>query len=145
MNFLLALLVIFPMIFLEGGSLTATLVFLPLVVLNQVIFTLGLAFILAAVNVFYRDTGIIMETVIQAWFFMTPILYNIEDVLPSFSRAMYIVNPPASFIASYRDILYHGGMTDLDFFLRTLATSVVVLVVGYVFFRSSSRHFSEAL
>ncbi|MBI4497576.1 MAG: ABC transporter permease [Chloroflexi bacterium] len=144
-NFLLALLVIFPIIFIEGGTLTGTLAFLPLVVLNQVIFTLGVALFLAAINVFYRDTGIIMETVIQAWFFLTPILYRIEDLLPSYARAMYILNPPASFIASYRDILYYGGMTNLDFFLRTSATSVVVLVVGYLCFRSASRHFSEAL
>ena len=144
-NFLLALLVIFPMIFLEGGTVTGTLLYLPIVVLNQVIFTLGVALFISAINVFYRDTGIIMETVLQAWFFMTPIIYRIEDVLPEYARAMYILNPPASFIASYRDILYHGGITDLDFFLRTLATSVVVLVVGYIFFRSASRHFSEAL
>lgn len=144
-NFLLALLVIFPIIFIEGGTITGTLVYLPIVVLNQVIFTLGVALILSAINVFYRDTGIIMETVITAWFFLTPILYRIEDVLPAYARAMYILNPPASFVASYRDILYHGGMTNPDFFLRTLATSVVVLVVGYIFFRSSSRHFSEVL
>ena len=144
-NFLLALLVIFPIIFIEGGTVTGTLAFLPVVVLNQVIFTMGVALILSTVNVFYRDTGIIMETVIQAWFFLTPILYRIEDVLPDYARAMYILNPPASFIASYRDILYHGGMTNLDFFVRTLATSLVVLVVGYVFFRSASRHFSEVL
>ena len=43
----------------------------------------------------------------------------------------------------YRDLLYWGYRTDLDFFLRTFLTSVVVLVAGYWFFVRHSANFSE--
>ncbi len=144
-NFLLSLIVLFAMVLLYQVHLTETLLFLPLVILVQVVFTLGVAFVLAALNVFYRDVASIMETLMLAWFFLTPIFYRIEDVFPAYSRLMYILNPPASIIAAYRDILYYGTITNLDFFTRTAATSLLVCVVGYVFFVRLSRSFAERL
>ena len=144
-NFLLSLTVLFAMIFLYQVQLTNTLLFLPLVLLVQVMFTTGVALFLAALNVFYRDVASIMETLMLAWFFLTPIFYRIEDVFPVYSRLMYIVNPPASIIAAYRDILYYGSMSNFDFFSRTVLTSIVVLVLGYAFFVRLSRNFSERL
>lgn len=144
-NFLLSLVVLFGMILVYQVQLSPTLLWLPLVILVQVVFTIGVALVLAAVNVFYRDVASIMETLMLAWFFLTPIFYRIEDVFPVYSRLMYILNPPASIIAAYRDILYYGSMTDWDFFSRTVATAVAVLVVGYLFFLRASRSFGEAL
>lgn len=144
-NFLFSLVALFAMMLIYQVHLSTSLVFLPLVVLVQVIFTLGAALALAAVNVFYRDTSIIMETLLLAWFFLTPIFYRIEDVFPVYSRLMYILNPPASIIAAYRDILYYGTMTNLDFFSRTSVTAILVLVLGYLFFLRASRSFAEVL
>ncbi len=144
-NFLLSLIALFALVLIFQVQLTATLIFLPLVILVQVIFTVGIALFLSALNVFYRDTASIMETMMLAWFFLTPIFYRIEDVFPAYSRLMYILNPLASIIAAYRDILYYGTMSNLDFFSRTAVTAVLVLVLGYLFFIRSSRSFSEAL
>ena len=144
-NFLLSLIALFALVLIFQIQLTATLIFLPLVILVQVIFTVGIALFLSALNVFYRDTASIMETMMLAWFFLTPIFYRIEDVFPAYSRLMYILNPLASIIAAYRDILYYGTMSNLDFFSRTAVTALVVLVLGYLFFIRSSRSFSEAL
>ncbi|MCX6024003.1 MAG: ABC transporter permease [Chloroflexi bacterium] len=144
-NFLLALLVVFPIALLEGGHLSYTLLLLPLVVINQVLFTMGVGLFLAAINVYFRDTSIIMDTIMTAWFFLTPVFYRIEDLFPAYSRLMYILNPPASFIASYRDILYHGSATNPDFFVRTFLSSLTVFAIGYLFFRHRAQHFNEAL
>lgn len=144
-NFLLSLIALFAFIFLYGAQLSATILFLPVVILVQVAFTIGVSMFLAAVNVFYRDTASILETLMLAWFFLTPIFYRIEDVFPAYSRLMYILNPPASVIAAYRDILYYGTMTSFDFFSRTATTSLIVLVLGYLFFVRASRSFGEAL
>lgn len=144
-NFLLSLLVLFGMIALYRIDLSGAVLLLPVVILVQVVFTAGVALFLSAVNVYYRDTASILETLMLAWFFLTPIFYRIEDVFPVYSRLMYVLNPPASFIAAYRDILYYGTVTNLDFFSRTAVTSLVVLVAGYLFFRRMSRGFSEAL
>jgi lipopolysaccharide transport system permease protein len=93
-----------------------------------------------------------MDVVMLAWFFLTPIFYPI-DVLPSsyqvlgvtldIRRLMYIFNPMASLIATYRDLIYWGIHTRFDFFLRTAITCLAVLFFGYWFFCRYSGRFGE--
>jgi len=151
-NFLLALIVLFAMLFVFRVRLTVWALLLPLVIFTQLLFTLGLGFMLSTANVFYRDTRMIMDVVMQAWFFLTPIFYPI-DILPkhrlllgfdvNIHRWTYILNPMASLISTYRVILYHGARPAADFFLRTFVTSVATLIVGYLIFIRHSRVFAE--
>lgn len=153
-NFLLALVVLVPIMLLFHIPLTIWAALLPLVILVQLIFTLGVSFVVATANVFYRDVQMIMDVVLLAGFFLTPIFYSL-DILPhsyrlwginlDVWRLMYYFNPMASIIANYRVILLGGGSPALDFFTRTLATALVFLAVGMlVFYRYQSR-FSEEI
>ena len=153
-NFLLALVVLFGALIVTHTHISPYIWLLPVVILIQTCFVLGVALVLATLNVFYRDTSMIMEVVLQAWFFLTPIFYPIETlprsvevagVTLNIHRMMYILNPMASLIAAYRDLLYWGYRTNMDFFLRTAITSVIVLVFGYWFFLRYSRRFGEEL
>lgn len=153
-NFLLAMLVLFAIIFLFGIPLTRWALLLPLIVLIQVTFTLGLAFFLCTLNVFYRDTAMIMDVVMLAWFFLTPVFYPI-NILPRYwvfhgfafdvQRLAYILNPMTSLIASYRVILYHGAPPAFDFLARTVVTSFGFLCLGYLFFTRHGKSFAELL
>ncbi len=159
-NFLLALLVLFPMLAVFGIGVTKWAALLPLIIMAQFLFVLGLAFMLSTMNVFYRDTSIIMNVILQAWFFLTPILYPI-DVLPAsrqilgitlpVRRLMYILNPMASIVASYRTVLYGSvngappGPPAWDFFSRTIVTSLAFLVLGYLVFIRHSHRFGEEI
>ncbi len=144
-NFVLALIALFAMIFAFGIHLSGSILLLPVILLVQIIFCSGIALFISALTVFFRDVGVITETLLLAWFFLTPVFYRMEDLFPEQQRLMYIVNPMASIISAYRDVLYLGGMPGLDFLLRTFVTSLVILVAGYVFFRRSAKHFGEAL
>ena len=153
-HFLLALVVLFAMMLLFRTPLTLWVLMLPLVILIQFVFTLGLAFILSALNVYYRDTPMIMDVLMLAWFFLTPVFYS-TDLIPQtqeifgyvlpVQRLAYILNPMASLIASYRVILYNGAAPDLAFLTRTIATALVCLGVGYLLFRRASHNFAEML
>jgi len=155
-NFVLALPVFFVLAALLGLTLTKWVVLLPIVVVVQLAFTLGVSFGLATANVFYRDTGIVMEVVLLAWFFLTPIFYPISEVgrggfhfgnivLSSYDvqRWMRILNPMASIIATYRDILYWGAKPGWDFVFRTAVTATVFLIAGYLVFLRFSPTFGE--
>jgi lipopolysaccharide transport system permease protein len=158
-NFLFALPVLAAIILLAGIPLTVHVLWLPLIILIQAVFTLGIVLLLATANVYYRDTGIIMGVVLQAWFFLTPIFYDASNydhfaglaaLGLSGSRLAYILNPMASLIANYRVLLYgspQGPPTapDLLFLGRTALTALVVLMVGYWFFHRHSGRFSEAV
>ncbi len=151
-NYMLALLVLFAMMAVFGFPFKPALLMLPFTILVQVMFTLGIAFVLAAANVFYRDTQHIMQIVLQAWFFLTPIFYPIT-VLPKSQEILGLtvdiqlwsrrLNPMASLVASYQDILYHGVPTGLDFFLRTALQCFLIMVLGYLFFCHLSPRFGE--
>lgn len=151
-NFLLGMAVLMVVLIFFGGNFSQWLWLLPIVILIQTCFTLGVALFLSAVSVYYRDTLMIMDVVLLAWFFLTPVVYAI-DILPKaheifgltvdLQRLMHIVNPMASLIAAYRDLLYWGYRTDLDFFLRTAVTAVAVLIVGYWYFVRHSHDFGE--
>ncbi|MHB1130989.1 MAG: ABC transporter permease [Chloroflexota bacterium] len=144
-NFILALVALAAMLVVFGVSIGPSIVLLPVILLVQVVFCCGLALFLSALTVFYRDVAIITETLMLAWFFLTPIFYRLEDVFPEYSRILYIANPMASIISAYRDVLYHGGWPALDFFSRTAVTAVVVLIGGYLFFARFSDRFGEEL
>lgn len=155
LNFVIALPVFFGLAWLSGLPLSGRvelIVWLPVVLLVQVVFTIGVGLILSTVNVFYRDTQIIMEVVMLAWFFLTPIFYPIEQVPQTAAlagltldlrRLVYILNPMASIISSYRDVLYYGHTIGPDFFLRTVVTAVLVLLIGYAVFDRYARRFAE--
>jgi len=151
-NFLLGLVVLFVALFVFRARFSPWLWLLPVVILIQTCFILGIAFILSTVNVFYRDTIMIMDVVMLAWFFLTPVIYPIESLPTSYTvlgvtlnihRLMYILNPMASLIAAYRDLLYWGYRTDLDFLLRTAVTTLAILAFGYWFFVRFSSRFGE--
>lgn len=155
-NFLIALSVLFFFIIIFQIPITLWILLLPVVILVQVIFIIGIGLIMATVNVFYRDTQVIMEVLMQAWFFLTPIFYP-GDILPrsyplgGFTidvwRWMNILNPMASIISTYRVILYGvgngGAQPEFYFFMRTLLTAIAVLIVGATIFYRFSPKFGE--
>lgn len=151
-NFLLAMLVLIPILILFDITFTAWILLLPLMILIQLIFTLGIGFIVATFNVFYRDVQMIMEVVLLAGFFLTPIFYSL-DILPrsyvlfgvnlDVWRLTYYLNPMASVIANYRVIIFDGVSPAFDFLIRTLATSFGFLLVGLIVFYRYHTRFSE--
>lgn len=151
-NFLLSLVVLFVALVIFQAQLSPWIILLPVVILLHAAFVLGLALILSTLNVFYRDTLMIMDVVTLAWFFLTPVVYPI-DALPKayeiagmtvdVQRWVYILNPMASIISTYRDLLYWGYRTDLDFFVRTAITAFAILGFGYWFFKRHSPRFGE--
>lgn len=151
-NFLLALVVLFAMMLLLRVPMSPWLWLLPVVIIIQTCFVLGITFIVSALQVFYRDVAMVMDVGMLAWFFLTPVIYP-TDILPrsyqflgmnlDVHRLAYILNPMASLITNYRDLLYSGAYTNIDFFLRTAVTAVAVLLIGYWIFVRLSGRFGE--
>ncbi len=144
-NFLLSMIAFVIIALIFSVHFTGSLLLFPVILAAQLLFSLGLAFIVSTLNVFYRDTQIILETIILAWFFLTPIFYRMEDLFPSYARLVYILNPVASIIEAYRAVLYLGGTPDLYFLGRTFATCLAVAVVGFVVFQYYAPRLSEEL
>jgi lipopolysaccharide transport system permease protein len=155
-NFLLALIPLFALVVIFGRPITPWMVvFLPLVILVQLTFVLGLSLLLSAVNVFYRDTQMILEVVTLAWFFVTPIFWPLDVIENQWVTVLGVrlntwvwlnrLNPMASLAAAYRDVLYYGNPVGLDFLARTAVTCLVILAFGFWVFARLSPRFGEEL
>ncbi len=151
-NFLLSLVVLFVLLLVFQAHISPWIWLLPVVILLHAAFVLGLVLILSTLNVFYRDTLMVMDVIMLAWFFLTPVVYPIDALPRAFEignttldvqRIVYILNPMASIISTYRDLLYWGYRTDWDFFIRTAITSFAILGFGYWFFKRHSPRFGE--
>lgn len=75
-NFAIAFLVLVIFLFAFRIGLTVHALWVPAILLTQIIFTLGLVLLLGGLNVFYRDVMMILEVVMLAWFFLTPVFYS---------------------------------------------------------------------
>jgi lipopolysaccharide transport system permease protein len=159
-NFLLSLPVLF--VFMLGirwvtyGTLSMpwTVIYLPVVLLVHLIFLIGLALLLTALAIYTIDTIHFVGIFLQIWFFLNPIVYSLVSVNPSFARLMRWVNPLASIIEYYREIVYGipqigvlptPGIPAAESILRTLLTGLVVFAVGYWLFRRVHDSVSERL
>jgi ABC-type polysaccharide/polyol phosphate export permease len=159
-NFLLALLVLLAFLFASGLGLTVHALWVPAILITQLIFTLGLSFLLGTLYVFYRDTMMILDVIMLAWFFLTPVFYpfdllnhykTLSGITFSPAQVMRWVNPMASIIDGYRTVLWGGmasqGAVSMDpiYLLRTFVTSLIVLVFGYIVFARAQHLFGEKL
>lgn len=151
-NFLFAMPLVFILILVYRIPVDPLLilVYFPIIFISQIALVMGISFFLSAANVFYRDTSVIATVGITAWFFLTPVFYSVSQLTEN-SRLVYYLNPMASIIEAYRNIFYGStegappGPPDLAFLLRTLVTSFVILILGYLFFTRASKRFGEEL
>lgn len=159
-NFLFAFLVLVVFLFVFDVGLTRHALWIPFLLLTQLIFTLGLCLLLGSLTVFYRDVLMILEVVVLAWFFLTPVFYSLEMFGSSVTllgitfnpaQVMRWINPMASIIDGYRTVLWgtynSGGPVGMNgaYLVRTFVTSVIVLVVGYAVFSRLNPLFGEKL
>jgi lipopolysaccharide transport system permease protein len=125
-------------------ELHATLLWLPVLVLPQIIFVLGASWFVAALGVFLRDTAQVVALALVAWFFLTPIIYP-EEVVPARFQRLVALNPFAPLVKSYRRIVLEGSPPDLRGMLYFTAVALAVFIVGYWWFAKSRKNFADVI
>lgn len=143
-HFLIALPVLFIFLLLADVQLDITLLGLPLLVALQFLFTLGLAYFLAAVHVTFRDTQHLLNISLMLAFYLTPIFYD-AGVIPDRYRVLYNLNPMVHIVEAYRAMLIYAQWPHIwPLLLLALLTSVL-LFTGYALFVHMSYRFAEEI
>lgn len=146
LNFLIALVPLALMMLALGVPFTLALLWLPVVILVQGLFSLGLSLALAALNVYFRDIQQIVEVLMLPWFFLTPIVYSSDLIAnPAIRQAVLAANPMASLVTVYRQIIYAGQGPELSLLALTAAEAAAALLLGFLIFRRASPHFVDEL
>jgi lipopolysaccharide transport system permease protein len=143
-HFLLALPVLLVFLAIDGVSLTPTCLLLPVLLLLQFALTVSFAYPLAALNVTFRDTQHTLGVVLQLFFYILPIFYDIDRV-PAQYRSLYSYNPMVFLLDAYRSILLYGTLPNWSALLGLALLSAVLLPIGYRVFKRQSDRFVEEI
>jgi len=139
-NFLLSLVPLLLILAFLRFPFHWTWVYLPVPLLGLFLFTSGCAFFFAAANVFFRDVSHIVQIILSAWFYLSPVLYSI-DFLPQQYQFLLRFNPMLYILNGFRMAIYYGRLPTPQNIAASLALGVTTLVLGYGVFRRLERSF----
>ena len=143
-NFIIALPLLIAVVLINGGTLHATFLLVPMIMTLQFVFTLSLAYFLATANVMFRDTQHLIGVGLQLLFFLTPVFYAVQDRVPKKFELFYQLNPLVHLITAYRDAIIYGRIPQTSSLILLAALSVALLILGYrTFMRMRDRFVEE--
>lgn len=122
----------------------AILGFLPLLLIQQGL-AIGLGILLGTLHVFFRDIGQIWTVVVNLWFWVTPIVYDIEIVKSDLAQRLIGLNPLTALFLSYQRIVIHGSWPTWQDLEYPLITALLLLTVGLFTFRRLSPEMVDEL
>jgi len=125
-------------------SLPATVLWLPVLLIPQVLLTLGLSWLLAALGAFVRDLGQVIGFLLTIWFFVTPICYP-EGSLPKGAAALLTKNPLYVLVRGYRAIFLENRAPEFGPLWKLAVVALVALIVGHACFYKLRRSFADVL
>jgi len=146
-HFLLSFVILIPALIIFGRPVHIELyLLLPVVLIIHLILSIGVVLIVSAWNVFFRDVQHLLEVLLLAWFFMTPIIYSydlVNGTLTGPLLLLYNINPMVGVTELYHSILYGSAFPGLIVLLRTMAVAFLWFGIGYLIFKRLEPRFAE--
>jgi lipopolysaccharide transport system permease protein len=119
------------------------ILWLPLLIVPQILFTAGVSWFLAALGAFVRDLGQIIGFVLTVWFFMTPICYPEKQLL---ARApLLTMNPMYVLVHAYRAILLDNHAPAWGALWKFSVLAILVFVLGHAWFYKLRKSFADMI
>ena len=144
-NMLLCFIVIFAVIFVTGAGMNfLALLTLPVIMIVEYIFALGMSLLTSAITVYFRDLEHILSIVAMAWMYLTPVVYS-KDIVPDKYLPLFNLNPMTHIIDCYRTVQYDKQVPDLSSLLLAAGLGVFFLIFGTLVFNRLQKHFAEEL
>lgn len=126
------------------GNLSWSMLLLPLILLPFLLFTAGISFFAASLTVYIRDTPYVLNVILQIFFFLTPIFYPVSAVPESF-RKFLLFNPLTYMIEQTRMVLLYARIPDLKLIGISLATGLIVFILGFAWFNKTQKGFADVI
>ena len=143
-DFTIALGIFFGILLFYGFTPTWHLVFLLPLITIQFVLTIGFSFLVAALNVRYRDIKYIVPLGFRVWMYACPIIYSL-DAVPATIRPFYVWNPLVGLIEGYRAALVHGRIPDFGLMGISVLGAVFCLSVGWYYFHRVEIYFADII
>jgi lipopolysaccharide transport system permease protein len=139
-----ALAVFIAGLLIARGGVPATVLWLPVLLIPQLLFTAGIAWFLAALGVYVRDLGQINGFLLTLWFFLTPICYPTES-LPPEALSILSKNPMFVLVAGYRDIFLGPRAPAFGPLSELWLVSAILFLAGHAWFYKLKKSFADVI
>ena len=144
-NLIISFAIIYSILLVSGWGIDLSLqVWLIPTMIIEYFFALGLALLLSAVEVYFRDVEHIVTVLMMVWMYVTPMFYSIEIVPEKFLKFFYW-NPMLYIISLYQQILYYKVVPDMTYMAKAAGFAALVIVIGSVVFKLLEKRFAEEL
>jgi ABC-2 type transport system permease protein len=137
-NMILSLIPLFLLMLFMGIDIQPSIFLVPLLLLILMLFTTGISLFISCVNVFFRDFTHMIEIIITAWFYLTPIIYP-ADMIPAKYEMVFRLNPLVYIIGSFREVIFYGKIPDFSIMANSLLASTFSFVIGYWYFYKNEK------
>jgi lipopolysaccharide transport system permease protein len=136
--------VLFCIILIVKVQISLTMVLFPLVILLLFVIIYALSLALASLYVYYRDLNQVWGVLLQAGFFLVPIVYPVS-VIPEQYLQIYLLNPITVIMEMFRDILIYGTLPPATYVAYAAITGVILFAAGQLLFNKLERRFAEVV
>lgn len=140
-------LIVFLVIMTIAGAIgvTITYILIPIYTILILMFSLGLGWVLSALNVYLRDVSQIISIVLNLWMYFTPIIYSIDSVPTKYLRALKL-NPMYYITDGYRKIIFSKlTVGDIKTFIVLSFVALFILIIGKKVFNRLKDGFADVL
>ncbi|MBN1264371.1 MAG: ABC transporter permease [Anaerolineales bacterium] len=143
-NMMLGFVIVIAMLLLTGLGLSLEIVYLPVVLAVELVLSTGIALWVSSLTVYFRDLEHMLEVVTMVWFYLTPIVYNVE-LIPERWQPLFRLNPMYALIQEYRNVLFFQTGLDAGNLVYPAVLSVLLLFSGVLVFEKLQRNFAEEI
>ena len=123
----------------------STILLIPVLMLLQAIFVAGIAMCVSSASVLFRDLRDITTNLLQLGFFVTPIIYAVNEIQSGALRAMLRLNPMTPFVIAYQDLLFYGRIPRVTDIVLIVAYSMFSITAGITVFDRLRDTLAEAI
>jgi ABC-type polysaccharide/polyol phosphate export permease len=121
--------------------ISVSILYLPISMVFLAAFSLGVGLILSTTAVYFPDVAEMYQIVLIAWMYLTPVIYP-EEIIPAQFSAIYRLNPMYQLIRLFRLPIYNGRIPTLEELLPAGILSIIVLIIGWIYFTAKSDEFA---
>ena len=141
-NLLLALIPLAIVELINGVPITWSVLFLPVPILLMAMFALGFGLLISSFAVYFPDVAEMYQIILNAWFYLTPIVYPEATLTPEIRSVMLYVNPMYRLVKLFRMPIFDGVVPTRHDLWPVAVFSLTFLVVGWWFFSIKSDEFA---
>ena len=141
-NLILSLVPLFLILLITQKPITWAVLFLPIPLVLLTAFALGIGLMLSSLAVRFPDISQMYQIIVQAWMYLTPIMYP-ETIIPeSYRHWVLLLNPMYYLIKMFRTPIYEGTLPSLETVLIGAGISLLTLMIGWIYFSHQADKFA---